>query len=173
MKLLSLLFFTVLLTTSCTQNASKENAIKDTSVYSHNSEEKVNDQEKNDIAKEVILIEEEWAKVIGNHNWSVLDSILAPDFIGVGMENGVITSLNKAEMIAGYKSVQNGITSGVNSEVKAHVYTKNTAIVRGYVTEKGKYINGKDLYRKWYWTDTYVKRNGAWQCVANYSARLK
>ena len=108
-----------------------------------------------------------------NHNWSVLDRILASDFIGVGMENGVITSLNKAEMIAGYKSVQNGITSGVNSEVKAHVYTKNTAIVRGYVTEKGKYVNGKDLYRKWYWTDTYVKRNGVWQCVANYSARLK
>ena len=64
MNLLSLLFFTVLLTTSCIQNASKENAIKDTSVYSHDSQEKVNDQEKNDISKEVTAIEEEWAKVI-------------------------------------------------------------------------------------------------------------
>ena len=76
-------------------------------------------------------------------------------------------------MIEAYRTFPVTISSGVNSEVVAHVYSKNMAVVRGYVTETGKLKNGKDLYRKWYWVDTYAKRNGVWQCVANYSARLK
>jgi hypothetical protein len=173
MQLLLLSVCIAFLTASCTQNKSKEQQTKDTVVHSVTSPETMSEGERNEISKEVIAIEDEWAKVIGSHDCSLLDRILSPDFIGIGMENGVVTTLTKNEMIAGYKSFPDTIASGINSEVTAHVYTKNTAVVRGYVTEKGKFRSGKDLYRKWYWTDTYVKRKGAWQCVSNYSARLK
>ena len=46
------------------------------------------------------------------------------------------------------------------------VYGPNLATVSGTTTEKGKDKDGKQFTRSYVWVDTWMERNGKWQCIA-------
>jgi len=47
-----------------------------------------------------------------------------------------------------------------------HVYGPNVATVSCTTTEKVKGKDGKQSTRSYVWVDTWMERNGKWQCVA-------
>ncbi len=157
------------------KNDTKIASIKnDTAATALNYQKEIlTDNDKKQIENAIIGLENEWAEVIVNHNMAVLEKVLAPSYVGTGVENGVAGVTNKKEMIEQYLTGDHTITSAVNSNMKVYITSKDLAVAIGEVTEKGKYNNKKDLYRVWRWTDTYAKLDGRWQCISNHSSRVK
>src|SRR5438046_492157 len=58
------------------------------------------------------------------------------------------------------------LSSSVNDSMDVHVYGPNLATVSGTSTEKGKDKNGKEFTRSYAWVDTWMERNGKWECIA-------
>ncbi|MDQ3750167.1 MAG: nuclear transport factor 2 family protein [Acidobacteriota bacterium] len=131
--------------------------------------EKLSERQRQEIEQAILKIENEWAQVIVSRDWSALERTLAPDFVGT--DDWSVS--NKAEEIASYKSSTDKVTSAVNANVKIHVFTKDTAVATGEVLEKGQDKDGKEFTNRWRWTDTYVRRNRIWQCVASQTTLLK
>jgi ketosteroid isomerase-like protein len=76
---------------------------------------------------------------------------------------------DKAAVIARLKSEPFKGTA-TDADVKVIVYG-DTAVAIGTETDKGTQ-NGKDASGTYRWTDTWVKLNGQWQCVASQSSTV-
>ena len=61
-------------------------------------------------------------------------------------------------------------TSTKNNNLKVTVYSSNVAVAMGDALEKGKGKDGASFDRVYRFTDTWVQRNGKWQCVASQIA---
>ncbi|MEO5983924.1 MAG: nuclear transport factor 2 family protein [Ferruginibacter sp.] len=171
---------TLVILTTCILFLSCNNDTKVASVKNDTADKVLNnnneilfDKDRKQIEDTIIGLENEWAEVIVNHDMAVLEKVLAPSYVGTGVENSLADVTNKKEMIKMYLSGDHTITSAVNSNMKVYITSKNLAVAIGEVTENGKYNNGKDLYRVWRWTDTYAKLDGRWQCISNHSSRIK
>ena len=90
---------------------------------------------------------------------------MAADYIGV---NSVGRIVNKATLIAEMKRDKNTYDSAVNSGVTVRVHG-NAAVAVGTTKQVGKDSSGKAFNYNYRWTDTWVERNGQWQCVASQS----
>jgi len=84
--------------------------------------------------------------------------ILADDFIGVDPDG---QQYRKAEMLADTAKGPQSFASNKINDVVVRFYG-NMAIAQGSETWTRK--NGEK--GRWVWTDTWLKRNGAWQIVA-------
>jgi hypothetical protein len=130
--------------------------------------------ENDDIANRLLKIEDEWAKLdllIGkdpNAVRAVFDRILASDFINTNRKGMV---MDKRAFIAGYED--DGVESAVNSDVVVRVYADNVSVVTGIDNTRGRDHAGNAFSHQDRFTDTYVKRNGMWQCVSAQNARIK
>lgn len=173
MKPISSILLAGFIIAGCTQNPSIVSNNKNNSSVQTHSQDSVSEKEKVEIIGELIKIEKDWAAVLANHDWNLLERVLAPDFVSVGLDEGKVNSNNKEQLIAKYKFAPEANSSATLSEVIADVHTKNMAVVRGYVTETGKSKEGKNLTSVWYWVDSYVRREGSWQCVVSYTSRVK
>jgi hypothetical protein len=63
-------------------------------------------------------------------------------------------------------------SSSVNDNMDVHIYAPNLATVCGTSTEKGKDKNGKEFIRRFAWVDTWMERNGKWECIAEAETKL-
>jgi ketosteroid isomerase-like protein len=77
---------------------------------------------------------------------------------------------DKAQMIDGFKSGQNKLTTDDVSDMKVRVYG-DTAVVTGKVDVKGM-MGGKDVSGQALFTRVYVKKAGHWQSVAMQQTRV-
>ena len=82
--------------------------------------------------------------------------------------NGLVS--NKSQMIDGFKSGQNKLTTDDVSDMKVRVYG-DTAVVTGKVDVKGT-MGGKDVTGQAMFTRIYVKKAGHWQSVALQQTRI-
>ncbi len=117
--------------------------------------------------QELITLENDWAQAGVKKDIAFLDRILADDFTGTGAEGDVF---NKVQELADVKSDAFVATSWVQENVKVRVYG-DAAVVTGRSTVKAQY-KGKDASGQYQWTDTFIKRDGRWQCVATHSSRI-
>jgi ketosteroid isomerase-like protein len=115
------------------------------------------------VEQELMNLENEWAKSVVKLDLAFMDRILADDYTWTDQAGNVHT---KAEEIASIKSGQGVVTSSVNNEMKVRVYG-DAAVVTGLTTQKGMQ-EGKEVSGQFRWTDTWVKRAGRWQCVADH-----
>ncbi len=115
--------------------------------------------------QELIQIERDWCAAQLKRDATILDRILADDYTGVGSRG---TPETKAEAIAALKDKTSSIDMCVDNNVKVRIYG-DAAVVTGLGTRGGtnKGVAFKD--RQFLWTDTFVRRNGRWQCVASQS----
>ena len=97
------------------------------------------------------------------HDVSVLEELVADDFVGTSSSGKVG---NKATMIAEARKDKNVYTSAVSSDMKVHIFGPGIAVVTGVARESGKTAAGKPFSQAYRFTDTWVERNGVWQCVA-------
>lgn len=114
-------------------------------------------------------MENEWATAISKHDTATIQTLLASDYVGVTSTGNIV---NKAGLLAELKKDKTEYDSVTNSGlvVKEH---GDAAIVVGTTTQKGKDAAGKSFSYTYRWTDTWVKRDGQWQCVASQSIRWR
>src|SRR6266516_5085142 len=115
-------------------------------------------------------MENKWEASIAAHDASFLQSAVASDFAGI-YSNGKF--INKSGLIsAEIKSDTNTYTSAKNEKLNVRVFKPNVAVVTGNAREKGTAKDGKAFDRTYAFTDTWMERNGQWQCIASQGMLL-
>jgi hypothetical protein len=107
----------------------------------------------------IIESERQWAESVTTGDPSTIERILADDFLGVDPKG---TLFDKAKMIADTRNAPQYFVSNRLNEVKVRFYGE-TAIAQGDESwerrtgERGRFVC----------TDTWIRRNGRWQIVAD------
>jgi uncharacterized protein (TIGR02246 family) len=115
----------------------------------------------------LLQLERDWAEALVKKDTEALDKMLATEF----QANYVDNVGNKKQYLSVLKSNTSKTESAVNSEMKVIVFG-DRAIVNGLATEKSS-MAGKDTSGRFRWTDVFVKREGRWQCVTGYAAKVE
>jgi hypothetical protein len=110
-------------------------------------------------------MEDSWAaaQLQKDHGASVVDGLLSADFFGIG-EKGKLQ--NKTDWLERMRTDTDSYTYSKNDSMDVHLYGPNIATVCGTSTEKGTDKKGKKFSRSFAWVDTWMERNGQWQCIA-------
>lgn len=91
---------------------------------------------------------------------------MAEDFVGTSSSGKVG---NKATMVSQARQDKNVYTSAVSEDMIVHSFGPNVAVVTGVARETGKTPAGKAFSHAYRFTDTWMERNGVWQCVAAHA----
>ena len=105
--------------------------------------------------------ESQWAESVANGDTSVVERILADDFLGVDPDGNLY---EKAKMVADTREAPKEFISNHLNDVKIRFFG-DTAVAQG--NESWVRRTGTPLSARFVWTDTWVHRNGAWQIVAS------
>jgi ketosteroid isomerase-like protein len=115
-----------------------------------------NDQK--EVERYIVESERQWAESVATGDSSVVERILADDFVGVDPKGRLY---DKAKMITDTRDARQYFASNHLNEIKIRFYGE-TAIAQGDESwerrtgERGRFV----------WTDTWIRRNGRWQIVA-------
>lgn len=108
----------------------------------------------------IIDSERRWAESVATGDASVVERILADDFVGVDPKGRLY---DKAKMVSDTRDGAKYFVSNHANEVKVRFYG-DTAVAQGSETWERR--SGDPLRGRWVWTDTWVRRNDKWQIVA-------
>jgi ketosteroid isomerase-like protein len=103
------------------------------------------------------------------HDISAIEQLVAEDFVGTS-SSGKLG--NKSTMISEARKDKNVYTSAESEDMIVHSFGPNIAVVTGIARESGKSPAGKAFSHTYRFTDTWVERNGIWQCVAAHAMTL-
>jgi hypothetical protein len=119
------------------------------------------------VEQALIKLENDWNDATVKRDVVVLGTVLADDYIFTDPEGVMFTKVQELAML---KSGEDVVTSAVSTDMKVRVYG-NAAVVTGHYAAKEQ-LKGKDISATYAFTDTWVKRPGAWVCVATHASRL-
>ena len=102
--------------------------------------------------------ESDWAESVMTNDVSVLERIQADDFVGVWIDG---SHYSKADGIKQWLAHPSEFVSNHLNEIEIRFYG-DAAVAQG--SESWKKKDG--TLGKFVWTDTWIRRNGKWQCVA-------
>ena len=108
--------------------------------------------------------ENSWEAAVGKHDMATVGSMVADDFVGVGSKGKVS---NRRALLSEIKKDKDTYASTKNEKLDVHMYGGGIAVVVGTAREKGTDKDGKAFDRTFRFTDTWLDRNGKWQCVAS------
>src|ERR1700720_1771344 len=108
-------------------------------------------------------MEDAWVKALVNKDQTAVGNMVADDFAGFNPEGKHAT---KSQLLDEVKNEPNTLSSSANENMDVHVYGPNLATVCGTTTEKGKEKHGNQFTRTYAWVDTWMERNGKWECIA-------
>jgi ketosteroid isomerase-like protein len=114
--------------------------------------------------------ENRWEAALAAHDASKVQGFVANDFVGVYTDGKI---MSKSAVIGQVKKDKDTYKSAVNEKLAVHSYGSNVAVVVGTAHEKGTAKDGKAFDRSFRFTDTWVERNGQWQCVASQVMKVK
>jgi hypothetical protein len=116
-------------------------------------------------------MEDAWGKALmdKDHGVAAVGPMVADDFAGINSKG---KRVDKSQLLAEMKKETDTLSASVNDGMEVHVYGPNLATVRGFSTEKGKDKDGKTFSRSYAWVDTWMERNGKWECIAESVAQL-
>ena len=110
----------------------------------------------------ILALESAWNQAEIHHDATAAAAIMADTFISVD-HHGALQ--NKAQYLAGLKDRSFQPEEIANSETTVYLYA-DTAIVTSVYRTKGT-DGGKPFVHHGRFTDTWVKRNKEWKCVAD------
>jgi ketosteroid isomerase-like protein len=116
----------------------------------------------------ILALETAWNHAEQGKDVAALDQLLSPQLVYVDYDGSVST---KGEFLASVKSEGLSPEQITNEQQTAHVFG-DCAVVTGIYREKGM-NKGKPYNRRGRFTDTWVKVNGTWQCVASQSTLIQ
>jgi len=115
----------------------------------------------------ILALESAWNHAEQTKDVTALDQLLAPQLVYIDYDGSMST---KQQFLASVKAEGLSPEQIINEQQTAHLFGE-CAIVTGIYREKG--INkGKPYSRRGRFTDTWVKLNGTWQCVASQSTLI-
>jgi ketosteroid isomerase-like protein len=115
----------------------------------------------------VIAGEHQFDKALSTNNVDLVASLVADNYVSTNIDGAVF--VGKAANIADMK--EGTLTSYESTDLKVTVY-RDTAIATAIFSSKGTY-KGTPADALGRYTDTWVKMNGKWLCVASHSSRIK
>jgi hypothetical protein len=112
-------------------------------------------------AKTLIALERQWAEAACTHN-GIEKTILAEDFRGTAPGGSLYSKKEAVE------HAQSGVSEEACTlyEVKVHFFGDAMAILYGSESAVHVEADGRKHKIKLTWTDTWLKRRGAWQVVS-------
>ena len=111
----------------------------------------------------VTKLEQEWFAIQQANDWSKLSKLISDDFVIVDSDGSLG---NKESMVAGYKEEAPRVVSLKMQVLVAHAVAANTVIASGLDDITTKSSSGDAVHRYERFIDTWVLRDGRWQCVA-------
>lgn len=96
--------------------------------------------------------------------------LLASDYQGVNVKG---EREDKAAVLSRMDKETNTLSSATITGLKVRAYAPNVVVVIGDSVEKGTDKDGKPFNRLYRFTDTWLKRDGKWQCIAEEGAEVK
>jgi ketosteroid isomerase-like protein len=116
----------------------------------------------------VAALEQVWMKAQQTNNYDLIEPALADGIVQTGADGKVLTS--KAAALADAKTVK---WANVDySEMKFVVYG-DTVVAAGTFRGKGTDSSGAAVDERSHFTDTWVKIDGKWKCVASQDTAYK
>src|SRR5467141_2299839 len=110
----------------------------------------------------IIALENLWNQIQLNHDADAMGKILDADFVLTDYDG---TVMSKAQFLASIRDKSNQLTVEVSEDMKLHRHG-DTVIVTGATHEKGT-EKGKPYAHQGRFTDTWIKKDGQWLCVAS------
>jgi ketosteroid isomerase-like protein len=108
----------------------------------------------------IIESERQWAESVANGDTTVIERILAEDFVGIDPDGRLY---DKAKMVSETRDAPKEFSSNHLNEVKVRFYG-DAAVAQGSESWVRRTIS--PLRGRFVWTDTWIRRNGKWQIVA-------
>ncbi len=121
----------------------------------------------NDIVAKITQLETKWEGGVPTHDVSVLRSLVADDFSGVNANGKIV---NKSGLLEQVGKDSDTYYSATNQSLDVRVHSDTMAIAIGTAHETGKSKDGKTFDRTFRFTDTWMLRQGRWQCTASQVA---
>jgi hypothetical protein len=112
----------------------------------------------------LIALENAWNQAQLHHDNKALNELVSDQFVYTDYDG---TVMNKAEFLADIKDPSYRASLITNQNMKVFPY-QNAAIVIGTYHTKGTY-KGKAFEHWGRFTDTWILRDGTWQCVASHT----
>jgi ketosteroid isomerase-like protein len=107
-------------------------------------------------------LERKWSAAVVKGDPSPLEQILSEDCTLIGPDGAMLT---KSQVIAAVRSGDFKFQSLDPGQMQLRTYG-DAAVVTGGGEVKGQYKD-RDLSGTQRWTDTFIKLQGRWQCVAS------
>jgi len=110
----------------------------------------------------ILALESAWNQAEIHHDANAAAALMADTFISIDHHGAL---LNKAQYLAGIKDTSFSPQEISNSDTSVYLYG-DTAIVSSAYRTKGM-DNSKPFVHRGRFTDTWIRRNGKWQCIAD------
>jgi ketosteroid isomerase-like protein len=115
----------------------------------------------------VIALEHAWNQAEERKDVNALDQIMDDSLVYTDYDGAM---MSKPDFLASVKAPARHPEQNVTESMDAHVYGDG-AVVIGVYRVKGA-VNGKPYLRRGRFTDTWIKRNGTWLCVASQNTLI-
>ena len=115
----------------------------------------------------VAALEEQWLQGQKTNNPALIEPLLADKFIETLSDGKII---DRAVALSMTKAMK--YTVAENEYVKVTVFG-DAAVATGGFKGKGTSASGKPFDDHERWTDTWIKMNGKWQCVATQATPIQ
>jgi len=109
-----------------------------------------------------IALENLWNQMQINHDADAMGKMLDSDFVLTDYDR---TVMSKGQFLASVRDTSNQLTVEVSTDMKLHRHG-DTVIVVGATREKGT-EKGKPYTHQGRFTDTWIKKDGQWLCIAS------
>lgn len=116
-----------------------------------------------DDASKIVAMENLWNQVQLNHDAGAMEKMLDEDFVLTDYDGAL---LNKSQFLDSIKDMSIKLTQEMSEGMKLHEHG-NMVVVTGATREKGTQ-NGKVFAHNGRFTDTWIKKDGRWLCVASH-----
>ena len=103
------------------------------------------------------------------HDVAAIDELIADDFIGTS-STGKMGS--KSTLLYELKRDQNTYTSATARGLIVRNFGGHVAVVAGTARETGTTPEGQRFTSATRFTDTWMERDGRWQCIASHATQL-
>jgi ketosteroid isomerase-like protein len=114
-------------------------------------------------------LENKWQAALAKHDVDAIDALIADDFIGMS-STGKLGS--KSTMLDALKRDKNTYTSAKARGLIVRAFGANVAVVTGTARESGTTAEGRAFSSGTRFTDTWMQRDGKWQCIASHATQL-
>lgn len=116
----------------------------------------------------VIALEHAWNQAEERKDVNALDQIMDDSLVYTDFDG---TLMSKADFLASVKAPARNPEQNVTESMDAYVYGDG-AVVIGIYRVKGT-VNGKPYLRRGRFTDTWIKHDGTWLCVASQNTLIR